>query len=272
MVVPDARAERARRAAELYLSDDEPSYEECGNALGVSAHTVMRDLKSLGIAARKPDPAPEPRPCQRCGTPFSPTRRQLEQGFGRFCSRECDHEAHRIYPKPDERGCAREGCNNRFVPEAWAVAHGWGNYCSRKCAARAEPRKAAKGQWLTCTQCGGDVWRYDCELERDRGEREGWFCSLECHAEHRRLYPWPGYRRFLSPLASGRARQRVIGAREGRVAGGGDGRPAVGVDAAVAHQVVRLREANPRLGERPIAERFGISRRRVREILAEQAA
>jgi hypothetical protein len=235
---------------------------------------------------------------------FSPTRRQLENGYGVYCSSTCDGEAHRIHPKPEERECAREGCDNRFVPEAWNLAHGWGRYCSRRCGWLGQSRpERGKGAWVACTlwtlvsssrkikkamldptaetydvelaagleRCRRSVWRWDCELERDRGgktgEKEGWFCSAECHAFHRQLFPWPGYRgAFVSPAASGGARAKMIGAREGRMNGRAGSRP-VTYTADQAAEVRHLRDANPRLGQHELAKRVGITRAQVRSIL-----
>jgi hypothetical protein len=271
---------RAHRIAEHYLAG--ASLAAAGRAEGVSTMTAMRALKTIGVDRRKPKPAPVPRECARegCENTFKPSRRQLEQGFGKYCSNECDGLAHRKYPKPAPRVCAFEHCPREGEPFTPAAdkgaqdARGWNLYCSRMCARAAQRGRrlhSTKGEWIDCdNKCGREVWRYDCELALEHSE--GRFCSYACHAERRKQYPWPGYRDFFSPAASGRARQRMIGAREGRVAGGGEGRPVDARDERVIAEVLRLRAANPRLGERPIAERMGISRRRVREILSGHAA
>ena len=278
--MPDSRAQRAQRIAKLYLAEGQPSLGDCAKAEGVSPMTAMRDLASLGIERRKAKPTPEPRRCSRegCENEHRPTRRQLEQGMGKFCSTDCSALDHRIHPKPVERAC--EQCDTLFTPDSdlgWHdVVKGWNKFCGIRCrgrAARGRRSRATKGELVTCGQCGTETWRYDCELERDRAwvhGREGWFCGKACQAEHRKLYPWPGYRNFVSPRASGRARQRMIGAREGRVAPAGGRRR---IDpGAKAEEVLRLRAVNPRLGERAIAARLGVTRHLVREILAQHAA
>jgi hypothetical protein len=266
------RTQRAQRIAAAYAAG--ATLGEAGRAEGVSVMTAQRDLRALGIPARKPDPAPPPRRCARegCDSMFRPTRRQLELGYGRFCSRECDHEQHRIYAKPGPRDCAH--CGKSFTPnpdKGWAETQNWNRYCSRRCfgAAQRGPRqRSSKGQYVECGNCGRPKWLYDCELAIDHPE--GRFCSPECHAEHRRRYPWPGYRNFLSPAASGLARQRVIGAREGRRAGRAGGRKR-GYTDLQAKGVRRLRESDPSLGVQRLAKQTGLTVWQVRAIVAGSA-
>jgi hypothetical protein len=263
---------RARRIAARYVAG--ATLEEAGRPEGVSASTAMRDLRALGLNRRKPDPAPSPRTCARdgCSETFRPTHRQVEQGYGLYCSRECDHLAHRKYPKPEERQC--ETCGRPFTPASHLGANdakGWNRYCSRPCARLAQRGKrgarAVKGQRVECKNCGREVFRYDCELTE---HPEGFFCSTACHAEHRRRFPWPGYRTFLSPAASGKARQRAIGAREGRIAGASGGRKRE-YSPLQARGVLELRQREPSLGVRRLADRTGLSVMQVRRILADAA-
>src|SRR4051812_35494915 len=94
------REHRAYRIASSYLAG--ATLEEAARAEDVSPMTAMRDLNRLGIERRKPAPAPDQRECARlgCTRMFQPTRRQLNQGYGKFCSRKCAHEAQRIHAKP----------------------------------------------------------------------------------------------------------------------------------------------------------------------------
>jgi hypothetical protein len=284
------RADRGQRVADSYLAGR--TLEECAAIENVSIRTIARDLEKGGIARRHRDPAPGERQCARegCSNLFRPTRQQLDLGYGRFCSRECDHAAHRLYPQPDERECARAGCERRFRPTTYSVAQGEGRYCSRSCSALAQPKHRDEGEWVACdlwkaasrgkrtagsidphvlSRCRKHVWRWRCELDRDRGEKEGWFCSRDCHAEHRKLFPWPGIRAFISPAASGAARQRMLGAREGRLhAPKGANRPQYTDEQA--NQVRELRRTLPgRKGSiRAIARMTGLSKYQVETILS----
>jgi hypothetical protein len=276
----------AARVVAAYLAG--ATMDECAAMEGVSRRTIGRLLDAEGVARRHPQPRPDERVCARdgCDNCFRPTRRQLDQGYGLYCSNTCDGEAHRIYARPAERTCARDGCEVRFTPQSdkgWHEARGRNRYCSRRCYGVARSQagkraKAKKGRWLrcdnkTCPRGGREFFRYDCELERDRGpgtQKEGTFCSTACHAEHRRRYPWPGYRTFINPSASGGARQKMIGAREGRAAGRRGGKKR-GYSAAKATEVLELRRKNPRLGRNSLAKRTGLTEKQVRNILAEAA-
>ncbi len=269
-------SERSDRIAAAYLSG--LTLEACAALEQVSVRTAARDLDAERIPRRHQLPRPEPRRCARvgCSETFSPTRRQVSQGMGLYCSRACSSAVHRIYECPTERHC--EICGKPFTPPSdsgWQDAAGWNRFCSILCAhvaQRGRRKNARQGSWIACHNCGRELFRYNCELERERGVKEGWFCSPSCHGDHRRRYPWPGYRTFINPAASGTARQRMIGGREGRRLGGGEGRRRVPTPLPKVTLVLNLRASHPKLGERPIAERVGISRNRVREILAREGA
>jgi hypothetical protein len=191
-------SERAQRIAAMYAGG--ATLRECAETEGVSQMTALRDRDKAGVAARRPEPAPEERECGRdgCRNLFTPTRRQLNNGFGKYCSRKCMGEAQRIYPVPGERSC--ESCGKRFIPgrdQGWQDTQGWNRYCSAPCAWAAQrgPRtRSTKGQWVPCDNdgCQNQRWAYACELAIPH--LEGWFCSEECHAAFRKSHEWPGLR------------------------------------------------------------------------------
>lgn len=69
------------------------------------------------------------RTCQRCGATFLAYKKQIERGWGKFCSRACTSN-----PKPAERPC--EHCNKMFRPKSQQLRDGQGRFCSHSCASR----------------------------------------------------------------------------------------------------------------------------------------
>jgi len=70
--------------------------EEFAAAWGVSKTTIAKDRRARGVAARpsgrRPEsPLPELRICEAegCEKEFRPTRNQVKEGWGRFCSKAC---------------------------------------------------------------------------------------------------------------------------------------------------------------------------------------
>jgi len=172
-----------RRREVLRLHEQGLTQPAIAERFGCHAFTVRRDLRALGVPAASTNvPTTEPRTCARegCSTVFRPTPRQLRDGYGKFCSRQCDHEAHRIHPKPDERVCARPGCGTRFTPTGANVAAGWGRYCTKRCSALSSyERGKKKGRIVACDCCGRDVgWRYDSQIKQSGlhfcGDRTCW--------------------------------------------------------------------------------------------------
>lgn len=165
------------------------------------------DLKQSGVEfvhTNKPQTDPRVCACEGCDNIFRPTPRQVRAGYGKFCSRKCDHEAHRLYEQPAERACDREGCGNRFTPTGSNVAYGWGKYCSRRCSALSTAaHQKEKGRTVACAQCGRDHSRYDSQLK----DGVTLFCNRSCWGKYR----WK-HGVVISPdlvsLVSGRARQK----------------------------------------------------------------
>lgn len=251
----ETREERRQRAAELYPKLR--SVKRVAAELGCAPSTAYLDLEAAGVEFfHTNEPQTEERVCARdgCENVFRPTPRQVRKGFGKFCKRECDHEAHRIHPKPEERVCARPGCGTRFTPEGFNVAMGWGSYCTQRCSAlMTAAHKKRAGQIVSCAQCGKDFWRYNSALRRQASR----CCSHKCWG----LYRWEqGI--AISPdvvsLARGRARQRWLGrwagpkgAEAGRTGGAKGGRP---TKATPEEQVAMFRLANEDRSLREIAE------------------
>lgn len=210
--------ERRKRAVELY--DQGLSAEKVGHQLGRSATVVLGYLRAEGVQPRRSSASAwEERICARpeCGNVFRPSPALIRKGFGKYCSRECDHEAHRIHPRAEERVCARPDCQNRFIPDGFNVAAGWGKYCSSRCSALStSAHQKKKGRVVACRKCGKEEWRYDCQLTNEHGE----FCSRECW----NAYRWangialdPDRLVSLSPhVVTGRSRQRWLGRWNGK--------------------------------------------------------
>jgi hypothetical protein len=264
-MAPDAlKAQRREHAVALYK--ELRSVQKVAGILGCSPMTVWRDIKAAGVTLfHTNEPKTEERICARdgCENRFRPTPRQVRLGYGKFCSRHCDHEAHRIYEKPTERECARPGCENRFTPTGSNVAMGWGSYCSKRCSAvMTYDRKRKKGQIVACDHCGEEFWRYDCALLENN------FCSRECWNRYR----WK-HGLAISPdlvsLTTGRARQRWYGRWAGRKYGHLGGRRRVEVSDTQTAEIMNL--ANQGWGRRAIASRLLVSERAVRNVLDQES-
>lgn len=46
-------------------------------------------------------PAQRTRPCETCGTPFTPRMTQLRAGHGRYCSQKCNKASHKAITSPE---------------------------------------------------------------------------------------------------------------------------------------------------------------------------
>jgi len=132
-----------------------------------------------------------------------------------------------MYAQPEERVCARDGCENRFTPSGSNVAMGWGKFCSKRCSALStDAHRRKKGLEIACLECGRAKWRYDSTVGAG-------FCSHECWGKYRWKYRGETISDDLVSLRSGRARQQWRGRQAGpRGAAGGieggreGGRPA----------------------------------------------
>lgn len=265
----DTKTERRRRAVELYGQG--LSTKAVAAELGCALSTAWSDLKAAGVEFRHTNEAKtEPRECARegCEEPFRPTAVQLRNGYGKFCSRQCDHEAHRIYAKPAERVCAREGCEERFTPTGSNVAYGWGKFCSNRCAALSTgAHQKKKGDTVTCEHCGKAFWRYDCEIKTS----ERLFCGLPCATKYRWEHGIAISDDVVS-LISGRSRQKwkgrwnghkgaAAGIEAGRAKGGRPAKWSADDDEQARMQQEILRLDQDGLTTRQIAEAvFGDAR------------
>lgn len=202
-----ATAERRQQVVALYAGG--MSVADVANRLGCHPQTARADLRVSGVAIRGTNqPQTTPRPCAHCGEMFRPSPKQLRDGYGKYHSRKCGGEAHRIHRQPEERICARGGCEKPFTPEGFNVSMGWGKYCSTRCSALSTGAHVRKrGREVACLNCGETEWRYDSQII---GNEFGVFCSSECWGKYR----WKeGIR--ISPdvvsLARGGARQKWYG-------------------------------------------------------------
>ena len=126
--------------------------------------------------------------------------------------------------------------------------------------------KRTNGRFVACPNCGTEKWHYNVQ------PRPGRFCSRECWG----LYRWArGLGGIVDFVKAARytpaTRQRVLGRMSGHLAIGarGNGRPP-NYTADQQAAVLELREKNPRLGRKALAERIGISEKSVRTILGSQ--
>ncbi|MBA2642808.1 MAG: hypothetical protein H0U82_07780 [Actinobacteria bacterium] len=221
-------AERGQQVVELYGSG--MSVADVAKRTGCHPQTARADLGDAGVLIRGTNkPQTTSRTCERdgCENVFRPTPAQLRKGFGKYCTRACDHEAHRIHPQAEERVCARDGCEERFTPTGSNVAMGWGKFHSKRCSALStDAHRRKKGREVECRNCGKTKWRYDSTIGAG-------FCSHECWGKYR----WRNRGETISPdvvsLVRGSARQKWYGrwnAHKGAAAGieGGreGGRPA----------------------------------------------
>ena len=143
---------------------------------------------------------PESRPCQRCGTPFTPTAAQVRDGYGKYCSQEC-YFGPRITVACERCGKSMErrpsdikgrifcskACMPRVPPRGcptchkpFATDHADQKYCSRECywaAKRSAPRNHPSKRVVECHQCGVafGVWPSYLPLRK--------FCSKDCYTK-----------------------------------------------------------------------------------------
>lgn len=173
------------------------------------------------------------------------------------------------YDEPDPRPCSR--CGIVFTPKGWQVADGRGSHCSESCRRAwfvetfSVPAIYPDPELRECGHCG----RTFTPSRANAGRGHGTFCSNRCGALDRWHRVGGGNLvAFMkrNPIAGGRARQVWLGRWAGGIAGARGGRPRGYTDDQVA-AVHHLRATNPRLGERPIAARLGLSKRQVHDIL-----
>lgn len=123
---------------------------------------------------------------------------------------------------------------------------------------------------LPCPNCGEEFDLAESALRARQSRWEHVFCSKACGAEYR----WRqgvGLENFVRRMP-GRARQRWFGRWSGKLGGR---KPVARIDPNYeqkAAEVLRLHNANPRLGGRALAERVGLSHRQVRQLLGRLGA
>lgn len=142
------------------------------------------------------------------------------------------------------------------------------NNLARWAARRAQGNRAGtiprRGHVIACPDCGRSRYYGPAQLARLKSE----WC-IHCERQDRNR-TGRGVKHLICARWSGPARQRWIGRWHGGAPPGPGapprGRPRGYTDQEAA-TVIALRKRNPKLGERPIAARFGLSKRQVHEIL-----
>lgn len=216
-----------RRRVEELYAGEKRSIRDVAEEVGVSSDTVLKDLRALRIATRAPG---------------APRRHGSDE------TRACDH------------------CEKDFLARAWEIARGR-RFCSRSCANAANARPRRAGRVVECAHCGAEHWHWASWL---RSGSAGRFCSRRCWWSYRSSQGLLPIRFVESCGRSGRgkwganARRRWLGRLHGRRSG--RGRPR-GYSDADARAVLELHRQNPRLGERVLADRIGVSRGQVKSIL-----
>jgi hypothetical protein len=236
--------ERRRQVAELY---DDHTYAELAATFGCSKQTIYRDVHALGLQPRPAHARPryaaaEPRDCEACGREFTPEAPwKAANGRGRFCP-DCGEEARRAW----------------FVA-TFSIDAVYPDPEPRVCA---NPNCPREGEPFTPSRANA-------------GRGFGRFCSDSCNAADR----W-ARGRGLGALVegySGRARQvwrgRWGGAAAARAAAAagtiGRRRAYTAEQEATA---IAMKTSNPKLGERPIADRLDLKKRQVHEIFVRARA
>lgn len=290
----EPRLDPAERAEILYANGTGSTYDEIAELLGVSTSTVGRHLKRRGVTPRdtrfqRMYPKPKERECARpgCTNRFTPTATQVANGFGKYCSRECDHED-RPSAKLDEAKAWLErhllaGPSPRNEVEAAArkAGHAWATI--RRAAdelnvwkRRQGPRTGCRVFWglphaddgsvprrkhrITCDGCGVEFDRWESEI----GERN--FHDQSCRSIYTQGQQWtfggPCARALVEFLPGDRRRWwkiKFIGKqRQGRPRGWSD------EDAA---RVLALRAQHPGMGRAGLALYSDLSEKQVRAIL-----
>ena len=269
-------AARRARVAELYAEG--LGTPTIARRFGVDPKTIWKDLVALGIPrrppggrARYPDPGEVVCAREACAAVFRPKPSIVARGHGVYCSNRCRTIANPApflpaaphHLDPGTRVCARDGCRNPFRPTPAQAARGDGRYCSHACAnATTSAARRQAGAFVPCSNasCGAAVWVWSSRLQRHTHH----FCGTTCrsrwvwrHGSEKLIRPW--WR-----ASTVRHWKRVWGGQLG-------GRPRLRETLSDfdvrAGEVVRLHRSNPKLGQRELARRTGLSRRQVRGIL-----
>jgi hypothetical protein len=122
------------------------------------------------------EPFAQPRPCEICAEPFTPSLSNLKAGKGKTCSVKCRMAKARMLATPAVRhGLTRNGPNGerRWVRSA----------LNAKAAVNRAIRKGVLVRPSTCSRCGS--------MDRIEGHHEDyakpldvvWLCRL-CHRRH----------------------------------------------------------------------------------------
>lgn len=109
------------------------------------------------------------RTCLTCGTPFRTTRSRVKDGRGKYCSKECKHQAP---SKKVQRKCPR--CGRAFEVQPSRMKYGRGKFCSAKCKNEGFPKRSKKIK-LKCPVCQKEFERYSAQKMS-----EWQFCSRTC--------------------------------------------------------------------------------------------
>jgi hypothetical protein len=179
----------------------------------------------------------------------------------------------------ERRPCARPGCNVIFRPRPDQLRQGQGECCSRKCAQvlrrqREEAAGKLKGKRVVCAcGCGESRLVYPSQLASPILGATTFPAYRYLNAGHWARHRWTNGIALKDNVygfySSGQWTLKAVRRQHGRWASLKAGRPKTVTNLEAVEGVLRLKASNPRLGERSLAERAGVSRRRVRDILAE---
>ena len=117
-----------------------------------------------------------PRTCEQCGTGFLAEAHNIHRGYGKFCSKPCQHASQKravLIP----RTCI--ACSAPFAVHPYRVKLGQGVFCSAACRnslPSAIRRKPAQKIPRNCELCSAPFTAWPFEVRKGDGR----FCSRPC--------------------------------------------------------------------------------------------
>lgn len=109
--------------------------------------------------------------CKFCGRSFHVAPSQAKRGYGKFCSRECFY-AHKTACAYTQRVC--ETCGETFQILHSQIGKGGGIYCSRLCKDKAQEKDHIARQCKYCDR------RFTVYPYVEKDDTRGQFCSNRC--------------------------------------------------------------------------------------------